>query len=978
MSSLPLWTIPLLGLVLLSLCGGCGSDSRDAQSSTSPSVAKESDEKESADKKSAAKDPETEAKPSTDSSTAETAQQARSDGEAQPGPATDEATFLLHKNAAYESFKAARLAEAERELKAALAIRSDDHQLNRALAMLLNSEGRRWEAGQYGFALVKARRFSIEDLALLASTDEVYDNAPLLQAALRAEPASRIPLLGLARIDRAKKRESEAREKLEQVLKSHPELAEAHAQYGSLLLDLNENDTFLAWRSSLPESALEHPEIWFTFGRWAEQNAQREAAARCYWETLHRDAQHRRAHFQLAVVLKQLGREQEAKRLLERSRLLGELHEMVHPIVLNGPDVKKMQSIIELCEATGRIWEAWAWSAATVHTMKSQGGAPESLVAKRDQLKQRIDPAKTPRTLAAFILSEQIRLADFDLPRWATEKIAGGPQREAGESSAIRWDDLARAAKLTFTYFDSAKARPDGIQIMDSTGGGVAILDYDQDGWPDVYLTQCRPWPPDGPLTGETSAEFRDRLFRNRGDGTFEDVTERVGIDERRFSQGCASGDFNNDGWPDIYVANIGPNRLFVNNGDGTFSPGSLPAESGPLIWSTSCAVVDLNGDGLPDLFDVNYLGGNVYTARCNTPQRQKSCGPSAFPGEQDRVLINQGDGTWRDATVPSRLAGTIGKGLGIAVADFNLDGRMEVFVANDGEANFLFVDRREKTGGLPQWRDDALLQGLAFNRDGEGQACMGIAIDDADGDGRLDLFITNYYDDANTLYLQELDGLFVDKTRDAELFDPSLKLLGFGTQFLDADLDGAPDLLIANGHVDNLSYEGQPFHMPPQAFVNLHDGLFSELPSEQAGDYFNRAYLGRGMAVVDWNRDGREDAVVSNIGSPVSLVTNRTQTDHHFVAFRLRGRRGARDAYGATVWVRHAGGTRMKQLTAGNGYQACNERRLVFGLGDSDEIAEIRIRWPSGDEATFTGPKVDREWLAIEGGDKLIAVGPE
>ncbi len=885
------------------------------------------------------------------------------------GNEDQEAAFRRHKEAAYRAFTAARLWEAEQELRAGLRIHPEDPDLNRALAMLLNSEGRRWEAAPFGFMLLKVRRFSIDDLALLANTDEIYENTPLLKKALRVEPASRIPLLGLARFDRSQKRDREAQEKLEEVLRSHPDLVEAQVQYGTLLLDLGRDDAFLTWRRELPDVVLEHPETWFLFGRWAESNDECEAAARCYWEAIDRDPNHRRAHFKLAAVLKRLGRREEADLILRRSEDLTELNEVVHPIMITGPDVKKMQRIVELCESLGRIWEAWGWCVATAYTMKSNGLDPGTWIAKRDALKQRLAP-DLPRVLPEARLSKRVDLHAWPLPSWkarSKEKPAPAPAVAGG---LIRWRDLAEEAGLQFTYYDSAADRPDGIQIMDSTGGGVAVLDYDQDGWPDIYLTQCHPWPP-----GAGQDEHRDRLFRNRGDGTFEDVTERAGIDERGFSQGCTSGDFNNDGWPDLYVANIGPNRLFLNNGDGTFSAVALPKDSKPMVWTTSVALVDLNQDGLPDIYDVNYLGGNYATLRCGTPEHRKSCGPSAFPGEQDRVLINTGDGGWREVTRDSGLTEHTGKGLGIVIVDFNGDGRMEVFVANDGEANFLLVNENTEPGGVPRWKDEALLRGLAFNRDGAGQACMGIAVDDVDGDGQLDLFVTNYYDDHNTLYLQELEGLFLDKTREFGLYEPSLKQLGFGTQFVDADLDGRPDLLIANGHVDDFRDEGKPFRMRPQFFYNTGSGRFVEGDPAKLGDFFGGKYLGRGMAVVDWNGDGREDVVVSQIGDPAALLTNETAETGHFVAIELRDTHGSRDAYGATVEVHTAGTVRVRQLVGGSGYQACNQRQLIFGLGDAERIDKVVVRWPDGSRSEFADVPADRRWRILQGVPRLFSV---
>jgi len=246
----------------------------------------------------------------------------------------------------------------------------------------------------------------------------------------------------------------------------------------------------------------------------------------------------------------------------------------------------------------------------------------------------------------------------------------------------------------------------------------------------------------------------------------------------------------------------------------------------------------------------------------------------------------------------------------------------------------------------------------------------MGVATGDTNEDGLLDLFITNFYRQSNTLFVQHSGLSFIDSTRRAELANPSLMLLGWGTQFIDGDLDGRPDLVLTNGHVEKRSDE--PFEMRPQFFHNQGDGRFIELPRKALGGYFQRDYVGRSMARLDWNRDGREDFVVSNIAGPVSLATNQTENVGHYLAIQLRGTVSSRDAIGATVWVSIGEQTRMQQLTAGDGYQASNEKRLVFGLADHDRIDELKIRWPDGKEQAWSNLPADSQWLAIEGAAEL------
>jgi hypothetical protein len=308
------------------------------------------------------------------------------------------------------------------------------------------------------------------------------------------------------------------------------------------------------------------------------------------------------------------------------------------------------------------------------------------------------------------------------------------------------------------------------------------------------------------------------------------------------------------------------------------------------------------------------------------------------------------------------------GKGLGIVAADFDGAGRLNLFVANDAAANFYFVNQTAAPGEDISLSNRALITGLAYSGEGLPQACMGVAADDADGDEQLDLFVTNFYDQSNTLYLRQPGDLFVDATREANLRTPSFHLLGFGTQFLDGDLDGWPDLVITNGHVLDHSHKGIPYAMRPQYMRNRGSGRFEEISASSLGAFFQREFLGRGLARLDWNRDGREDFVVSHINAPAALVTNQTVGAGHFLAVQLRGVTSNRDAIGATVRLQVAGRVLCRQLTAGDGYQASNQRQLIFGLGDGQQIGALTVRWPSGIEQTFEGLAADREILLVEG----------
>jgi hypothetical protein len=328
---------------------------------------------------------------------------------------------------------------------------------------------------------------------------------------------------------------------------------------------------------------------------------------------------------------------------------------------------------------------------------------------------------------------------------------------------------------------------------------------------------------------------------------------------------------------------------------------------------------------------------------------------------------MNLGDGRFRDVSQASGIVCPNGKGLGIVAADFDGSRRLSLFIGNDGVPNFFFQNQTDRPGADLRFSEQALVSGLALDGDGLPHGTMGIASGDVNGDGRIDLFITSFSDQANVLFLQQAGHLFVDATRQVGLHHPSFRL-GFGTQFLDADLDGLPDLVLANGHIFEDFARGAPFKMQPQFFRNVAGKRFREVPAEALGDYFRREYLGRGLARIDWNRDGREDFAVSNMNDPACLVTNRTPRHGRHLAVQLRGTASARDAIGATVTIVAGKETWTRQLTAGDGYQASNQRQLVFGLGRHERIDRLVVQWPSGRVDEHPGPSVDTEITLIEG----------
>ncbi len=674
--------------------------------------------------------------------------------------------------------------------------------------------------------------------------------------------------------------------------------------------------------------------------------------------------------------------------------------EQIHELKLNlsrlldsgGRDEAGARTLVELLLASGREWEAWSWA------IMAQSKYPRASWV-RDVLRQLADYPHTgsPRILAASDLTVKFDLSGY--PDFRTLEsmwnVTEASLPDVAAQETIRFDDQAERLGLEFTYHRGRVPGMEGVRMQESTGGGVGVLDYDNDGWPDVFLTQGEDWPA-GANEPAGSSGYRDVLFRNLG-GRFENTTILASFpEEDGYGQGCACGDFNNDGFADVYVANIGVNQLLINNGDGTFTDASSRAGLSQSLWTTSVVMADLNADGNPDLFDVNYVQGDeLFQITCD----ETDCSPQAYDEAPDYAHLSLGDGTTRPVAPDPEAR--VGAGLGIVAfrVDRSLspegidtpeavniegltpvesslsrfsDGHLSLFIANDQDPNSFL---RVVPSADPQnfaLADESFIAGLAMNRDGNTAACMGVAAGDVTGDGQLDLFVTNYKDEANSLYAQEDGGIFTDAIGGSGLLMAGLPYVGWGTQMLDADNDGRLDIVVTNGHVGEFARADGQYRMPTQFFRNSGDRRFRELLPGDLGSFFSRKVMGRSLATLDWNRDGRIDFVVSLLDENVTVLTNQTADRGNWLMLRLSGTTSARDAIGTFVTVITDGEVIRRQLTGGDGYQASNERVLHFGLGPDDVVMELVIEWPSGLTQTIHNVPANGLLLVTEGGGSV------
>jgi hypothetical protein len=521
--------------------------------------------------------------------------------------------------------------------------------------------------------------------------------------------------------------------------------------------------------------------------------------------------------------------------------------------------------------------------------------------------------------------------------------VLGQTPKTPAQGSTITFRDITERAGIHFVHNNGAFGKK---YLPETMGPGVAFIDYDNDGWPDIFIVNGTDWP------GHGSKHSTPKLYHNNHDGTFTDVTHKAGLDIEMFGMGVAVGDYDNDGYDDLFVTAMGQSHLFHNNGNGTFADVTQKAGlMGPKEFSTSAAWVDYDRDGKLDLVVGNYvqwsIEGDLY---CTLDGKSKSyCTPESYKGIAVRLWHNRGDGTFEDATKKAGLGDPTSKTLGIAVLDYDNDDWPDLLFSNDTQPNKLY-----RNNGNGTFTEKAVLAGVAFSEDGVARAGMGVDAADYDRSGAPSLLITNFANQMISLYHNEGRGLFVDEAPRSEIGRDTLLTLGFGCFFFDYDLDGWPDVLVANGHIDGDIQRVQPnvkYAMPPHVFRNMGKGNFQEV-TNSLGAAFATPRVGRGAAYGDINNDGRLDLLMSTNGGRVYLFENDAtgeQTLQKSLRIKLVGTKSNRDGIGSVVKLTAAGGTQSEMLRSGSSYLSASELVLTFGLALVGKADAIEIRWPSG-----------------------------
>ncbi len=738
---------------------------------------------------------------------------------------------------------------------------------------------------------------------------------------------------------------------LEEILERHPDFSPAHALYGQALVEQRRLDELPAWIDNAPSQSGDFPDHWLTLGDWSSAGDHHAEAARAYWEATRRDPNNVSAWTRLLRAVQRLGRSDsefagsitdlQRQRMEQRVAKLVEFRSRFSNFVTS--DQKSQRHAAEVAESLlnlGRAWEAEAWSAiATTLTNDLSSNLPQlrERVIRRLQEDHHWQSTRDQPALT-------IDLSGLPLPSGSAKP--GRMVRSRLKPKRVSTDHIRLREQSDRWGLASVGANnnpdPSGLTaLIRSTAAGGGAIDYDLDGRPDIVVMGAGG-------TMQKTDSIPNQLMRNIG-RQFVKVTTSAGVGDRSYGQGVAVGDFNEDGFPDLFFANLGKNVLLANNGDGTFTDCTdRLADGDSQQWTTCGAFVDITQDGIADLLTTNYCdtAAAVDKACPNEEGILGPCPPLEFPADHDQFFEATADGRLVDVTENWVAKASPGRGLGIVTGA--LDGEnTAVYIANDMSANQFYRRAEAETMRLDE---SAAARGVAVDGRSLAQASMGIASSDFDGDGDLDFYVTGFGREYNVLYEQVSPGIWTDSTNTLGLVRPTLMVVGFGTEAIDLDSDGVDEIIVTNGHIGDFpDPEAMPYEQPLQIFRRGSTGSFQLLDDDSWGDYFASLHVGRALWTVDVNRDGYNDVMITHMRESVRLLLNDCQRQNDRIAFQLVGTRSSRDAVGAVVRFECEGRTRSLWSLAGDGYLCSNERILRAGLGKADRVTDLTVTWQDG-----------------------------
>jgi tetratricopeptide (TPR) repeat protein len=864
------------------------------------------------------------------------------------------------------SIAANQFERAEQRLRRLLELNADSIRAHRKLAMLLNNLGRRVEAAEHLRAL--ARRGEIREKELFAmncySEPFIDDSMPRPDAGNELLPVA----LMQAKIHRVEGRMEASLSLTERLVNAFPDSTAAYAFLGRLHADFQNDERLGRWIQAAPDGIEKEPQYWHSVGTWLQRKDQHRQAVRCFAETVTLDPTDRIAYSKLASSLRLVGEQEKSDAAVERAELLSETSRIAKKIGLEPGTEQELNRMADLLDQLQRPWEALGWR---MIAMQIYGGTPE----QRAALQQRRRELQTADESSSGAPSKTFLACGLDLKAWPlpefrsmTDQQSPGPKssdKRLAEGIPFQLPNVAAEVGLRFQY-DNGDDPADQKQFLHQlTGGGIGVIDFDLDGSFDLYFSQGggEAFDPDGGLP--------NRLFRNHAGRRFVDISQNSATDDRGYGQGVTVSDINQDGFPDLLIANIGPNRLFLNQGDGSFQEHALPVTKNDGGWTSSIAVGDLSGDHLPEVFQVDYIDDpTAFTVPCNDGD-PNSCNPRRFRAAADQVWQVQPDMSIVPWAGCQDISEKVGYGFGAVMTNFDGNAGNELFVSNDGTENHYWVSQQTADSAPRHLVESARIYGCDSGLFGAVPGCMGIAYGDFDRNGRLDLHITNFWNQPADLYLQNTNGLFSNANVSFQLASESRQTVGWGTQAIDLDRDGWLDLAVLNGHLQDFGNSREPYRMQPQLFRGTPDSFRNELPAGDRNGYWSTPALGRTLAVLDWNSDARPDLVSNHLDVPVALLENQCDGGNS-IQLELIGTVSERDAIGAWAKITCGNESWTRWVVGGDGLLCTNEPTLDFGIGDFAKVDRIEVHWPSGAKQQFEGLPANQRLLIVEGHDRV------
>jgi tetratricopeptide (TPR) repeat protein len=884
-------------------------------------------------------------------------------------PDHPEAGFPAMGQAADWLLEANQIAAAETMFRKMLEIYGDLVPVHRRLADLLNAQGRRVDASKHTRALIRLGDVTEKELLSLTTLSVPYHDEAS-EWAVSTDEFDSITMFALARAKRfvVQNNLNEAEDLIQRLRAEFPQSAPVAALAGRLYESRQDDAALRRWCLALPPGVNEEAEYWATMGSWMLRSGQFEPAIRAFSEAVIHDPTDRVSYQRLSEALAAVDEFNAARRVAARKELLEEAWQLALNIGLHRESrLMDMQSLAEKLDQLGRPWEAISWRMVLAHESGQLEQAMPALIQARASLAENesspapeneilcgVDKSRWPLPIGEWLAEPHSATSPFSLTQTAPRNIV--------------LVDIASEIGIDFRYHNNREPNLSHLKMFQVNGGGIAALDYDLDGWVDLYFSDAGGQP-----NNQTDSN-PNRLYRNLAGKKTTEISRESTTDDRSYSAGATAADLNQDGFPDIIVANIGENTLYLNNGDGTFARREILGSQG---WTSGCVCGDLDGDAIPEIVEINYINDDsAFKTECWGAGFD--CTPRIFHGGMDRLLKQNHQGVWSlfQNVKPEELKPNYGfAGL---VANFDRQAGNDLFITNDTTNNHFWVSREAEDQHGFSLSNQAELRGCAVGDVAQPQGCMGVAGGDFDHNGTLDLCVTNYWQQPSNLFLQRVPGFFIDAAAGFGLAQPSRDTVGFGIQAVDFDRDGWLDLTVLNGHVFNPVENGTPeipFQMLPQLFQGSA-GRFQlvepadELDHDASTSFWTTPTLGRTLVRLDFNRDGKPDLVANSLDAPIAVLENRTDTGH-WLRIDLSGTTSERDAIGAEV-VAICGQQKYHAWMTAGGYMGANESTIDIGLGACERVDELQLHWPSGLTQSFTKVAVDRHYLIIENDDVL------